>query len=561
MAGIRVLSPEVAARIAAGEVVERPASVVKELVENALDAGATSVSVVLEKAGRTLIRVSDNGSGISAEDVDKLFCRHATSKIEDLDDVGARGLFGFRGEALYSIAAVSDVVLRTKTPDAREGVLLHVRAGHRIEVRPVGMNSGTEVEVRELFFNTPARRRFLKTDATELSRAMDAFFPYALQFPERRFTFVHNGRELLNLAPHAGHAERAAAATGLCRERFLEGTRSFPAELLRVHLLCGDASVRRPRPDLQFVFVNGRPVASRPLQSAVNQAFRRLLPAESWPCFLLFVEVPARSVDVNVHPAKREVKMKDEYAICRRIESFCGELLVGASMPKQVFFPPVSLSGGGRTTQETPVSEAPLPYVSASDGTRGAGTLREKLASCRFVGVFRNTYLLFESGESLLVMDQHAAHERISFERLKRQIETGRVDVQHLLTPAVVALSPQEMVAWEEGGDALERAGFATTKLDSAAIAVHTCPAILRDAESAVRGLLAGGNLSLCDAQTLARRACRMSVMAGEPLTGVEADRVRVDLLSCEDPFVCPHGRPTVIEITEQALAKQFLRG
>jgi len=573
MGRVRILPEEVVSRIAAGEVIERPASVVKELVENSLDAQASSLSVTVSRAGKSLVRVKDDGIGIETDDLEKIFLRHATSKISRVADLNTITSLGFRGEALYSIAAVSDIILRSRARQAGLGSELHVRAGEKVAQRSLSMPPGTEIEVRELFFNTPARRKFLKSEETEFRQVLATFLPYTLVFPSLRFTLIHNDRVFLTLNPEENLMDRVASALNVPKRYLLEAEFDFPDENLHLKLLLGDINLRRVRRDLQFVFINNRPVYSRSINGLLNENYRKILPPELQGVFLVFILLPPEEVDVNVHPTKREVKLVRESLILSRLQAAVEKILLRQGKMKQASGRISADNFSGKVAEPTSgkkqagLSEpAELPLAEKgtflAERTEGdySGSLREKLTGARYVGSFAAKYLLFESSRSLIVIDQHAAHERIVYEQLFRQLQEGRVQVQHLLTPLVLELSPEEKLVWAEGQKELERLGFSTTLFDSRSVALHSYPVLLQYPDISLRNLLSGGKLKHCDVETLARRACRQAVMAGEGLKAEEAISLKDELLKCEQPFACPHGRPVAVEIKETFMDQQFLR-
>jgi len=606
MEKVHRLPPEVISKIAAGEVIERPASVVKELMENSVDAGAQRIEVEIKLAGKELISVRDDGCGIEPEDMDNIFQRHSTSKIEKAEDIYKVGSLGFRGEALYSISSVSDVLLQSKTRDNDSGWEIHLRGNKRLKSTPAGVSCGTLLEIRELFFNTPARRKFLKSDATEINEIIDVFIPYVLLFPSRAFKLTSNNKVLLELKPQESHKQRMAAALNLDPNNLIENEKVFPQERLSIHLVLGDINLQRKRRDMQFVFVNGRPVYSKEIAFHVNQAYRLLMPAGINPVFSVHLRLPQEDIDVNVHPAKREIRIKDERNIFLLLRNCCEHALMNTSSARQ--FGQVSrfhfnggLPGtpgasssrpGMERSQENNVSDSgktykiksefPFPSVARpSDAERQSvfsneesamlirkvelteeknENLKFTLEKARFIGAFKKTYLLFESSASLLLVDQHAAQERITYEKLARQIESGKMEIQNLLTPVTVRLNKKEMLAWEILRDKLEKIGFSTTLWDKETVAVHSHPALLSQPEAAVRDILCDEESKVYDTDMLARRACRQSLMSGYEMKEKEAEYLVKELLKCADPFTCPHGRPTVVEITTLALDKNFFR-
>jgi len=584
MAKVHILSPDVAQRIAAGEVIERPASVLKELIENSIDAAAQSITISLEAAGRRLIRVQDSGCGVAPEDIERLFHRHSTSKIAAFEDLSTLSTLGFRGEALYSIGAVADVLFRSRIHGASEGWELHVRGGERLGFKPCAMAEGTMVEVRELFFNTPARRKFLKTDSSEMRACLDVCIAHAIASPLISFT-LSAGRTSLAFPSEEGARERMARVVNLPREQLFEVEQEVPEHHALLRIVAGDHNLQRPRKDLQFVIVSGRPVSSKAISFAINRAYEAFIPPGKYGCFAVFLTIPSSAVDVNIHPTKREVKIAGESTISRVAASCIAATIASRGTAKAYLLEPrigaqssrhFSVSRGEPSPlqqRETPVGtgESAAGYLAASaqvealfPGIAAGGTrvtsLRESLSRATYLGSFRQKYLLFEGMSALLVIDQHAAHERVTYEALKRQIEQNRLEVQQMLMPLLLKLSPQEMLAWKERNDLLAEMGFSSTAWGEGEIAVYSHPQVISTPEDAVRSLLAEEAIPRADKAALARRACRRSLMAGTSLTRDEAETLKKALLACEEPLVCPHGRPTVIALDEHSLARQFLR-
>lgn len=647
MPSVKILPPDIISKIAAGEVVERPASVVKELLENSLDAGANAISIDLTDSGKTEILIRDNGSGISKDDLENMFHRHATSKIRNVDDLYNIHSLGFRGEALYSISAIADVTLQTKTVDSnspqpplsqREGAIpplvskkaaggnsdsgweIHIRAGARQSLKPAPVaRHGTTISVKELFFNTPARRKFLKTDATELNQIIGCVIPYALLRPDVSFVLKNDNRVLLDVSATDAPVKRVADVLKLETTHLIETSnqvtesqsdkatdktrREIPNDQrqITIHLILGDINLRRPRRDTQYLFVNGRPVQNKNLSFALAQAYRLVLPPDEHPVFVAMITVPAQDVDANVHPTKREVKIRDEQNLFSELRRLCEQALMTKSGIKQVSehknysgqnvslrgVPPlqdeaISEIASSHKPGLAMTAEPPSSYGRAGSSTGysypstpstefqnqlfalgsqpSADSLQKKLTSARVIGIFRTKYVLLECGDSMLLMDQHAAAERINYESLIVQMEKGSVEVQNLLAPVVLRLTSPDMLIWEKSKDALNELGFSTDLWKEDSIAVHSHPRVIRDIEATVRHILAGGAIAKRDHDVLARRACRCSIMTGDAIKMEEAEHLRARLLSCLDPLTCPHGRPTVIEMTEHFLDKQFLR-
>lgn len=594
MAKINVLPPEIVSKIAAGEVIERPSSVVKELVENALDAQTDTIELYLKQAGKNLIQINDRGAGIDQADIDKIFLRHSTSKISGIEDLYNISSLGFRGEALYSIGSISDVTLRSKTANQDTGWAIHMRGGEKLGLKPVNMQVGTEIEVKELFFNTPARRKFMKTDTAELNQILNIFIPYAMLYPEVRFLLKHYEKTLLDLHPDKSCINRIAAVLHLKTDHIIEAYKKSDEADMSIRLFLGDINIQRARRDMQFIFVNGRPVQNYSLNFHLNQVYKLVFPQNVYPFFAAFISVPKENLDVNVHPTKREVKIKDDRALVHIVRPLCEHALMSAGQPKKIktawsmspdktatiqapgvqkeMFRAVPSS---QQTEETAAStkEAKAKQYVLFTGHKDATeqleglvmnkqeSLKNKLFTARFIGSFLKKYLFYESGSSLLLVDQHAAQERIAYEQLLKQIESGKIETQQLLTPLVMQLSTQEMLVWDEAKEKLEEIGLSTTLWDKESIAIHAHPELISTPEISVRNILAGEQVARCNNEMLARWACRSSIMAGDEVQQKAAEYLCKRLLECDDPFTCPHGRPTVVEIEEKFLNKQFLRG
>ncbi|MCX7927815.1 MAG: DNA mismatch repair endonuclease MutL [Candidatus Omnitrophica bacterium] len=579
MGKVNILPDEVVAKIAAGEVIERPASVVKELLENSLDAGATSIEISLRDAGKTLIRIKDNGSGIAFDDIEKIFLRHATSKISNIHDLQSIQSLGFRGEALYSIAAVADIWLRSKTRSADEGWQIHVRQNKKLSLEPIAFSVGTEILVQELFFCLPARKKFLKSDTVELNKILETFIPYCLLFPQIYFSLKNNEKAIFDLKPVNSYIKRLTDCLNLNPNYLIEDERYFNQFQLKVKLILGDVNIQRTRKDMQFIFVNGRPVEEKKISFHLNDVYRLIFTAGIYPCFFCFIELPPYNIDVNVHPTKREVKIKDEESFIPLLRAFCEELLMTKSSAKQykletkdLIIKKLEASVPLLNNKQTPALERQTTFeieVQKSIALFKQETtaeknkpLRHKLATGRYLGNLLSTYLLFETTDSLLILDQHAAQERISFEQLQMQIEKGSLEIEQLAVPITIPLSIQEKTLWQQMQEFLEKLGFQTSLFDKDILAIHTYPRIISNPEIAIRNLLntEQNTQPIYDMEALARRACRGSVMAGFSMNKEQAEYQKKQLLSCKDPFTCPHGRPTVIEIPLKDLAKQFQR-
>ena len=589
MGRVHVLPADVISKIAAGEVVERPASVVKELLENSLDAGAKRVEIHLKDGGKTLIHIKDDGCGIAKEDLAALFTRHATSKLASAADLESIMSLGFRGEALYSIGSVAEVTLKSRAEGPREAWSITVRGGEkRKSVLSTMHSTGTDIRVGEIFFNTPARKKFLKSDSAEFEQVLNVVIPYALYYPERAFLVSHNGRTFIDLRPAKTQLDRAADALGLER-RHIIASEVFEDGAVKVAMILGDINIQRPRRDLQYLFVNGRPIQSRNLSFHMNETYKLIFPPAVHPFFVVMLTLPVADVDVNVHPTKREVRLREESRIGSILRRAVERALMTGTSAKEALLPAVnglpfstqtSAKEEGVPAERMVFAPGQLGFASSfgltatprveeaaqqsesqpSFAGEAGGQLKDRLAMARFVGTFVRKYHLFEVGESLFVIDQHAAQERILFEKFRRQICEGRIEVQPLLAPIVVSTTPQEMLAWDNSAERLKEFGFEVELFGPSALALRAYPNVITNPEQALRLLLGEGDLARADVDTVARRACRASVMAGDRMEAAEAVFQLKALLTCDDPYTCPHGRPIFIELKSSFLDRQFLR-
>ena len=543
---MRRLDRETVDRIAAGEVVTRPARVVVELVENALDAGAERIEIEVEGSGTERIRVVDDGAGMSADEAALAVERHTTSKLPD-GDLEAVDTLGFRGEALSSIADVAHLTLTTNDGGAR-GTQVRMTGGD-VTVDSAGRGRGTTVEVRDLFHNRPARKESLAAPATEFERISDRVAAYALLRPEVAVVLDHDGRRVFATPGSGDFADAALSVYG--REVAREST-TIDAEAsvgvgdrtatVTVRGLLAYPSVTRAGADHVRVAVNGRPVSVPALRQAVERGYGSLLPGDRHPVTVLAVSLPPWAVDPNVHPAKETVALRAADAVADAIETAVSDALSTVDLR--------------RSADVAMDLEAALDPVDTDESTLGDAT---------FVGRFRDLYLLCEARGELLVIDQHAAHERINYERLREAVESEGVPSATLSPPATLSLSPGEVAAVEAHADELARLGFDCEPFGGGTVRVRAVPAPLgrvadADAlEPTVAALRAGEAVDRRD-DLLADLACHPSLKAGDTLTHDEAAALVERLGACEQPFACPHGRPTVLAIDEAHLAKGFER-
>jgi DNA mismatch repair protein MutL len=618
MSRIQRLDVRLANQIAAGEVVERPASVVKELVENALDAGGSRIDIDIEQGGVKLIRVRDNGDGIDAPDLPLALARHATSKIHDLEDLEAVATLGFRGEALASIASVSRLVLSSSADDSGLGHAVHSE-GRDMEatVEAAAHARGTTVEVRDLFFNTPARRKFLKSEQTEFSHLEETVKRLALANPGVAFSLTHNGRQVHGLRAASEELEWRRRLTSLCGPAFME--HAVPVQIesggLQLRGWVGLPTFSRSQADLQYFYVNGRMVRDRVVTHAVRQAYADVLFHGRHPAYVLFFELDPGTVDVNVHPTKHEVRFREQRQVhdflFRSLHRVIAELKPQDQSPTEtspVFAAaaireqtPLSLPvSGPRYGNPAPfsgmtpgmmagaaVAEDRAAYAPAFDFQRpsaspasSASSLAPSMLPAQAEGEapplgfaiaqLHGIYILAQNAEGLVVVDMHAAHERITYERLKHSFDTGALVSQPLLVPLSLAVSTREADLAENDQEFFLRLGFELERMGPETLLLRSVPVILGQAraEALVRDVLADlavhGNTRRIEEthnELLATMACHGSVRAGRQLNVTEMNALLRDMEATERSGQCNHGRPTWTRLTLAELDRLFLRG
>jgi DNA mismatch repair protein MutL len=640
MGRIRILTDQVANQIAAGEVVDRPASVVKELLENSLDAGATRIVVEVEAGGRKLIRVSDNGMGMVRDDALLAFERHATSKIRSSDDLLSISTLGFRGEALPSIASIARVEVQTRTAAEASGTQLEIVGGKIYRVEDAGLPAGTTIAVRDLFFNTPARRKFLRAESTELSHVTALVTHYALAHPDKHFE-LHSASHALLVAPPAAKAaerifqifgkdtldqliptaaERPFDRAGLPEPPPWKRDEDYaPPEpgFLRVSGFVSKPELQKLNRNSIYVFVNQRLIRDRLILHAVSEAYRNIIPPTSFPVVLLFLEMPPHEVDVNVHPAKTEVRFRQQTYIHDFVRDSIRNTLVKAR-PAAGFMaaltsaphataalmpdtsPPADSLGRldsepvireeeaapfALTEAEPAPEEVKLPFavaaveaVVAMAGVDAGSNLPEggeasanlnALASLKPLGQLRESFILAVNDEGLWIVDQHVAHERVLFEKILREREVERVERQRLLMPLLVDLLPQQMVLFSEIAEELERNGFEVEPFGPHTIAVKAAPMGLEAArlERMLMEVLeqAGNpaqseNLGTLRTRIAASLACHSAIKVNMPLDVKRMEWLLAELAKTEHPTSCPHGRPIALRYSWKDIQKAFNR-
>jgi DNA mismatch repair protein MutL len=591
---IRQLSPETINRIAAGEVVERPASVVKELVENALDAGATDIEVVTASGGLSLIRVTDDGAGMSAADLELAVERHATSKLTD-EDLFNIGTLGFRGEALPSIGSVAHLAVRSRARGAEAAHEIVVDRGAKAPVRPAALNAGSCVEVRELFSATPARLKFLKSERAENAAISEVVKRLAMAHPAVAFSLTTGERAGLKLPAQPMGADGHLARLGRIMGReFLADALPIDMERegVRVSGFAGLPTLHRPDPGQQYLFVNGRPVKDKVLIGAVRSAYGDLIPKARYPLLALFVETPPREVDVNVHPTKAEVRFRDPGRVRALIAGALRQALEEAghraTASGAVGLASFARAHGSPSGAQAPISsrpshlpagfgeamQAPLDGLEApsADWTAAAEPPAPDLLD-RPLGAARaqlhETYIVAQTRSSVVIVDQHAAHERLVYERVKGSIANGGVARQVLLIPEIVELDADEASALVEAGESLAALGLALEAFGPGAVMVREVPALLGDTNvkglvrDLARDVMAEGGARLLQERLEAvcsTMACHGSVRAGRRLTAEEMNALLREMEATPHSGQCNHGRPTYVELRLADIERLFGR-
>lgn len=597
---IRVLSEQLASQIAAGEVVERPASVVKELVENAIDAGATTVNVDIRDGGRTLIQIADNGIGINADEVETAFLRHATSKLISAESLNTISTLGFRGEALAAIASVSLVTVVTRSQDGNSGTRLVLEGGNIISRDVVGAPRGTVIAIENLFFNTPARLKFLKSVTSE-KRAIDEFLTrFALAYPHVRFRLTHNRRVTFQSNGSGNLRDALVAVYGVEmakefleieseRHRDTETQNDIPASpSLRITVsgFVSPPSLHRSNRSHISLFVNGRWIKDQKLTYAIIQAYHTLLPVGRYPLAVVFVEMPFDEVDVNVHPMKTEVRFRQPRTVFGAVQRAVRSTIIATT--------PVRSVGGG-FEQFEPRSFQPSAYSRKQEWGQGAfdlgrgeavppvqtsaemgqvahqpemGLGGKKLPIMRVVGQIGAAYIITEGPEGMFLIDQHAAHERILYEQFLAAWGQDGVPSQQLVTGVPVQLTPAQASLLDADLGVLQRIGFTIEPFGMNTFMVRSVPALLAKSnpEQALRQVVEELEREATPMQAkieevVIKRVCKTAaVKAGQTLSAQEMDAMIRQLEACESPHTCPHGRPTLIHLSVAQLAKQFGR-
>ncbi len=630
MKRINILDFETSNKIAAGEVVERASSVVKELVENSVDANSKNIIIEIEDSGNKLIKISDDGDGIHPEDIEKAFMPHATSKIRGIEDIYNINSFGFRGEALSSIAAISKVTLRSKTKEESFGKEIYVEGGKVVHIMDTACNDGTTIEVRDLFFNVPARQKFLKSAQREASLISDLVLRLALGNHDISFKLINKGKVTINTYGTEDIVETIRVLYG---KEVKENIIPFEKynDIVSVHGFIGNAEISRGSRNRQSIFVNKRLIKNSTITAAIENAFKSFLTINKFPFFVLFLDIFPEFIDPNVHPTKAEIKFFDDRSIFKLVfdgvhsalreymqHSFSIEEDVLVVKEKEIidnnYIQPKyeqeafndniferKISSKDIEFQSIPIDLKPLKNVDLTNSFErkeevvkkaeekfeneavSTKTLKEnniekssiedlnlqpKFGHIDIIGQFNNTYIIGESNNELILIDQHAAHEKYLFEKYRRSIKNLEVVSQILLTPTVIELTYEDFPYYSENVEAFENAGFKIEDFGDNTISIREVPMFLGkpDVKSLFYEILdnlkklGSGETTEVKYNKIASLACRAAVKANDKLSIMEMEKLMEDLRYIEEPFTCPHGRPTMIKITLNELEKRFKR-
>ncbi|MEQ1860317.1 MAG: DNA mismatch repair endonuclease MutL [Chthoniobacteraceae bacterium] len=581
MPRIALLPEHVASQVAAGEVVERPASVVKELVENSIDAGATRIEVAIKRGGSSAIRIVDDGCGMDRDDALLCLERHATSKIRTGEDLATVRTLGFRGEALPSIASVSRFRLTTREKGALAGTEVIVNGGRIETVRDCGEPEGTQIEARSLFFNLPARRKFLRTEQTEASHVEQALHLQAIGHPQIGFTFVRDERVVFQLPPGQSLRERLRDLCGAALVAELLAVPEYCTDWIGIRGQVGKAGVSRSTRQQSIVFLNGRPVENPTLTHALREGYHTALMRGQHPVTFLFLEMDPERVDVNVHPAKREVRFRDPAGVREAVAQALRQALESdraswsqtfRAAPEPALIPEREQLALRKDWSDLPVMPAPLrgaQLQTPNEPPPEPATTSPKAENFKILGVLGKLYVLMENATGLVLVDQHAAHERVLFEEMRRRMETQGVPTQRLLLPLTLEVSPRDTDWITRHLDVLDRAGLGLEPFGEHTFKIDALPTflraddpaqLLRDIIDDLRDTTAQNSRLRLGEDMIAKTVCRHAVKANDVLREPELVRLIQDLLACELPYCCPHGRPTMIQMSYAELEKKFGR-
>jgi len=607
---INLLSEETSNKIAAGEVIERPSSVVKELIENSIDAGAKTISIEIENGGETLIRIVDDGSGIHSDDIEKAFMPHATSKISKIEDVYAISTLGFRGEALPSIASVSNTILRSRTNESEFGREISISGGSINYIKDCGSSMGTTIEVKNLFFNVPARAKFLKSPQKEMAAISDIVNRLALSHNNISFRLINSGKRTITTYSTDNLIDTIREIYG---KKITDNVIYFErhSDLVSVHGYVGNAEISRGSRNNQSIFINNRYIKNRLITTAVENAVKSFTMINKFPFFVIFLDIFPEFVDVNVHPTKSEIKFRNEREIFKiifdtvhealredlkdsfqidavvREENAINELKNDVKEETKLVQLPIDLKSSVNEEIQEPKANYIKDKVEASYNkienktVPCHETIREnvseekeviekapKFDKLRVIGQFDNTYILAEGVKTFYIIDQHAAHEKVLFEKYRDEIKNRRVVSQILITPLVIELIPSDYVYYEENETIFKNAGFKSEGFGDNTIIIKEVPMFLgkpyvKDMFLSILDNLknmGSGETTEVKYMKIATLACKAAVKAYNELSIAEMEKLVDDLRYLDDPFNCPHGRPTIIKYTVTDFEKRFKR-
>ncbi len=614
MAYIKVLSSQISNMIAAGEVLERPSSAVKELVENSIDAGADRIIVEIENGGKTMIKVTDNGCGMSEDDARTCFLRHATSKISKEEDLEKIATLGFRGEALASIAAVSEVTLETRTKDSIAGTKVVIRAGEIIEVSDTGCNIGTIITIKDLFFNTPVRMKFLKSDQTEAAYITEIMEKLILAKPEISFLLIKNKKEVLY---SAGDNNEFSNLLNIYSKDICDNLIkiNYEKDYIKIKGYVGNEKILRNNRKNQVFFVNGRVVKNKIFYSAVDEALKEKVMVSKYPFIILDININPEYVDVNVHPTKAEIKFSNDREIYNHIYSAVSsshkvegmevkstssfeaeEELNNEKYESFSFIKPTEFKeerpkkfslnlnkkeyNNEFNAVDTPKFEAltpkfrapEVPYISAKDDTVKSDDFTEenkqKVEDYKIIGQIFSTFVIIEKDDKMYLLDQHAAHERLIFDKLKKEFENKEIISQKLLIPKIIKLSPAEYILVSENKEVFEGLGFDMSEFSESEFAVREIPFELSieqisDTILEICDIIKENKTSLItykQEKALETLACKSAIKANMNFSDFELKKLVADVLYLQDANTCPHGRPLFVSYEKSELEKQFKR-
>lgn len=595
MKRINILNQNTFNKIAAGEVVERPFSVVKELVENSIDAEAKNITVEVSNGGQDLIKVSDDGVGIYAEDIEKAFLPHATSKILNIEDILSLNTMGFRGEALPSIASISKVLLKSKPSSENIGKEIYMEGGNYISFNDVGMNTGTIIKITDLFYNVPARLKFLKSTSRESSLISDIIQRLSLANPDIAFKLINNDKTVLNTY---GSSNLEDAIRVIYGKKTLENISYFEShsDIISVYGYIGNAELSRGSRNNQSIFVNRRYIKSGLITAAVENAFKSFLTIHKFPFFTVFIDIFPEYIDVNVHPSKTEIKFKEDKMVFSFVFNTVHESIKNSLYKefneqikedvkednKEIIRENPSLFQNTQKVQipmdlksttkdkdnENNFIQNPINKSVSIDIKKDFEEYKPKLPDMRIIGQFDNTYILAESFKTLYLIDQHAAHEKVLFENYRDKIKKEQVKSQLLLQPIVMELDPEDFSYYIDNKELFYKTGFNIELFGENTINIREVPFIMGKPDinnlfmDIIDNIKAMGSGETTEVKydSIAMLACKSAVKAKDKLSKEEMEALINDLSSAKDPFNCPHGRPTIIKITSLELEKKFKR-